>query len=116
MATFDGLSLDLKNYEAVRLINAPDRSRAEGARDHALLVVLARTSLRVSEVRNLRASPSFDISSSRSRRFIPIEEAGKRMGLNREWVNFHVSTGLLKSHVGVSDPQMTLIDAKSTDT
>ncbi len=42
--------------EVVRLINAPDRSRAEGARDHALLLVLARTSLRVSEVRNLRAS------------------------------------------------------------
>jgi integrase/recombinase XerD len=42
--------------EVVRLINAPDRSKAEGARDHALLLVLARTSLRVSEVRNLRAS------------------------------------------------------------
>src|SRR5215475_10357879 len=42
--------------EVVRQINAPDRSRAEGARDHALLLVLARTSLRVSEVRNLRAS------------------------------------------------------------
>ena len=42
--------------EVVRLINAPDRSKPEGARDHALLLVLARTSLRVSEVRNLRAS------------------------------------------------------------
>jgi integrase len=42
--------------EVVRLINAPDRSKAEGARDHALLLVLARTSLRVSEVRNLRVS------------------------------------------------------------
>jgi integrase/recombinase XerD len=42
--------------EVVRLINAPDRSKAEGARDHALLLVLARTSLRVSEVRNLRIS------------------------------------------------------------
>src|SRR5262245_35277132 len=42
--------------EVVRLINAPDRSKAEGARDHALLLTLARTSLRVSEVRNLRAS------------------------------------------------------------
>src|SRR5262245_14803231 len=62
-----------------------------------------------------RSFPSFDILSSRLRRFIPIEEAGKRMGLSREWVNFHVSTGLLKSHVGVSDPQMTLIDAKSVD-
>src|SRR6266511_787448 len=42
--------------EVGRLINTPDRSRVEGARDHALLLVLARTSLRVSEVRNLRAS------------------------------------------------------------
>src|SRR5262245_22473801 len=42
--------------EVVRLINAPDRSKAEGARDHALLLTLARTSLRVSEVRNLRVS------------------------------------------------------------
>src|SRR5262245_52343564 len=42
--------------EVVRLINAPDRSKPEGARDHALLLVLARTSLRVSEVRNLRIS------------------------------------------------------------
>src|SRR5215510_15924646 len=42
--------------EVVRLINAPDRTKAEGARDHALLLTLARTSLRVSEVRNLRVS------------------------------------------------------------
>jgi integrase len=42
--------------EVVRLINAPDRSQTEGAQDHALLLVLARTSLRVSEVRNLRVS------------------------------------------------------------
>jgi integrase/recombinase XerD len=42
--------------EVIRLINAPDRSKPEGARDHALLLVLARTSLRVSEVRNLRVS------------------------------------------------------------
>jgi integrase/recombinase XerD len=42
--------------EVVRLINAPDQSKASGARDHALLLTLARTSLRVSEVRNLRSS------------------------------------------------------------
>lgn len=42
--------------EVLRLIDAPDRSKAEGARDHALLLTLARTSLRVSEVRNLRVS------------------------------------------------------------
>src|SRR5215510_8093820 len=46
----------LTHEEVTRLINAPDRSKAEGARDHALLLTLARTSLRVSEVRNLRAS------------------------------------------------------------
>jgi integrase/recombinase XerD len=46
----------LTSEEVVRLINAPDRSKAEGARDHALLLTLARTSLRVSEVRNLRVS------------------------------------------------------------
>lgn len=42
--------------EVVRLLNAPDQSKAEGARDHALLLTLVRTSLRVSEVRNLRVS------------------------------------------------------------
>jgi integrase len=42
--------------EVIRLLNAPDCSKAEGARDHALLLTLARTSLRVSEVRNLRVS------------------------------------------------------------
>src|SRR6266508_740310 len=46
----------LTSEEVVRLINAPDRSKPEGARDHALLLVLARTSLRVSEARNLRVS------------------------------------------------------------
>jgi hypothetical protein len=53
--------------------------------------------------------------ASYSRRFIPIEEAGKRMGLSREWVKFHVSTGFLRASGGVSDPQTTLIDAKSVD-
>jgi site-specific recombinase XerD len=56
--------------EVVRLLNAPIKARpavnnrpilgrsvtASGARDHALLLTLARTSLRVSEVRNLRTS------------------------------------------------------------
>jgi integrase/recombinase XerD len=42
--------------EVVRLLNAPDRSKTEGARDHSLLLTLVRTSLRVSEVRNLRVS------------------------------------------------------------
>src|SRR6266508_3149351 len=60
-----------------------------------------------------RSFLSYDLSSSR--RFIPIEEAGKRMGLSREWVKFHVSTGFLRASAGVSDPQTTLIDAKSVD-
>jgi integrase/recombinase XerD len=46
----------LTSGEVVRPINAPDRSKAEGARDHAPLLTLARTSLPVSEVRNLRVS------------------------------------------------------------
>jgi hypothetical protein len=37
------------------------------------------------------------------------------MGLSREWVKFHVSTGFLRASAGVSDPQTTLIDAKSVD-
>jgi hypothetical protein len=37
------------------------------------------------------------------------------MGLTREWVKFHVSTGFLRASAGVSDPQTTLIDAKSVD-
>ena len=47
--------------------------------------------------------------------FIPMEEAGERMGLSREWVNFLVSTGRLRSAASVSDPQTTLIDVKSID-
>lgn len=42
--------------EVLRLLTAPDRNKPDGARDHALLLTLVRTSLRVSEVRNLRAS------------------------------------------------------------
>jgi integrase/recombinase XerD len=42
--------------EVIRLINAPDRSMAEGARDQALLSTMARTSLRMNEARNLRVS------------------------------------------------------------
>ena len=40
----------------MRLLNAQDRTEAEGARDHALLLTMLLTSLRVSEVRNLRVS------------------------------------------------------------
>src|SRR6266542_1593281 len=60
-----------------------------------------------------RSFPSYDLSPSL--RFIPVQESGKRMGLSREWVNFLVSTGRLRSAASVSDPQTTLIDAKSID-
>lgn len=42
--------------EVMRLLSAPDCTKVAGARDHALLLTLVRTSLRVSEVRNLRVS------------------------------------------------------------
>jgi integrase/recombinase XerD len=38
------------------LLSGPDREKAEGARDHALLLLILRTSLRVSEACTLRAS------------------------------------------------------------
>jgi hypothetical protein len=50
-----------------------------------------------------------------SRRFIPVEEAGRRMGMSREWVNFFVSTGRLRSAASASNPQTTLIDVKSME-
>jgi site-specific recombinase XerD len=42
--------------EVVRLINAPDQSKVDGVQNHTLLLTLARTSLRVSKVGNLRVS------------------------------------------------------------
>jgi integrase/recombinase XerD len=46
----------LTSEEVLRLLSAPDRTKVAGARDHALLLTMVRTSLRVSEVRNLRVS------------------------------------------------------------
>lgn len=46
----------LSPREARILLAAPDRSKPEGARDYALMVVMLRLSLRVSEVVSLRAS------------------------------------------------------------
>ena len=37
------------------LLSGPDRGKAEGARDYALMPVMLRLSLRVSEVCSLRA-------------------------------------------------------------
>jgi DNA-3-methyladenine glycosylase II len=48
-----------------------------------------------------RSSSVYDLSLSG--RFIPMEEAGERMGLSREWVNFLVSTGRLRSAASVSE-------------
>jgi len=88
-------------------------SRLDRLADRPALMFL-RIAMEEQWVKAVRRSfPSYDLSPLR--RFIPIEEAGKRMGLSREWVDFHVSTGLLRSSVGVSDPQTTLIDAKSID-
>lgn len=42
--------------EVMRLLSAPDRAKVGGARDHALMLTMVRTSLRVSEVRSLRRS------------------------------------------------------------
>jgi integrase len=46
----------LSAKEVRYLLSAPDRERAEGARDYALMLVMLRLSLRVSEVCSLRAS------------------------------------------------------------
>jgi len=60
-----------------------------------------------------RSSSLYDLFPSR--RFIPMEKVGERMGLSKEWVNLLVSTGRLRSAASVSDPQTTLIDIKSID-
>jgi hypothetical protein len=59
--------------------------------------------------------PSSVYNLSPLRRFISMEEAGERMGLSREWVDFLISTGRLRSAASVSDPRTTLIDVKSID-
>src|SRR5215217_1331301 len=46
----------LSAKEVRYLLSGPDRAKAEGARDYALLLVMLRLSLRVSEVCSLRAS------------------------------------------------------------
>lgn len=46
----------LKSFEVRALLAGPDRSKPEGARDYAMMLVMARMSLRASEVCSLRAS------------------------------------------------------------
>jgi site-specific recombinase XerD len=53
----EGLSGRALTPQEVRyLLTAPDRSSAKGARDYALMLLMARTFLRVSEAANLRVS------------------------------------------------------------
>ncbi|HKX29297.1 MAG TPA: tyrosine-type recombinase/integrase [Blastocatellia bacterium] len=61
--------------EARRLLAGPDRSRTDGARDYALLLVCLRLSLRVSEVCSLRAS---QLKWSHGRWIIKVKVKGGR--------------------------------------
>jgi integrase/recombinase XerD len=46
----------LSTEDVRRLLGGPDRSRVEGARDHALILLMVRTSLRVTEACGIRQS------------------------------------------------------------
>src|SRR6266540_1140323 len=85
--------------EVGRLINTPDRSRVEGARDHALLLVLARTSLRVSEVRNLRAS-SIVWSHGRWTARVKVKGGRERTIPAPDDVSAHNNKGLVLTSLG----------------
>jgi integrase len=61
--------------EVNRLPAGPDKWKAEGARDHALILTMLRLSLRVSEVASLRAS---DIRWSHGRWIIKFKVKGRR--------------------------------------
>jgi site-specific recombinase XerD len=61
--------------EVRHLLAAPDRSKPEGARDYALLLVMLRLSLRLSEVCSLRRS---SISRSQSRWIVKCKVKGGR--------------------------------------
>jgi integrase/recombinase XerD len=58
-----------------RLLAGPDRSRPEGARDYALMLLMLQTSLRVSEACNLRVSA---ISRSHGRWLLKFKVKGGR--------------------------------------
>src|SRR5262245_13966491 len=77
-------------------------------------LMFLRTAMEEQWIKTSRRSfPTYNFSLEH--RFIPIEEAGKIMGLSREHVNILVSAGRLRSATGVSDPQMTSIDVRSID-
>lgn len=52
----DGAGRALTTREVSHLLAGPDRSKPEGARDYAIMLVMLRTSLRVSEVCSLKVS------------------------------------------------------------
>ena len=61
------------------LLSGPGREKAEGARDYALMLVMLRLSLRVSEVCSLRAS-SVKWSHGRWTLRCKVKGAGRRSG------------------------------------
>jgi site-specific recombinase XerD len=61
------------------LLSGPDREKPEGARDYALMLVMLRLSLRVSEVCSLRAS-SVKWSHGRWTLRCKVKGAGRRSG------------------------------------
>lgn len=61
--------------EVRNLLASPDRTKAEGARDYALLLVMLRLSLRLSEVCNLRRS---SITASQGRWILKCKVKGGR--------------------------------------
>jgi site-specific recombinase XerD len=65
----------LTSEEARRLLAGPDRSRPEGARDYALLLIMLRLSLRVSEACSLKSS---QIKWSHGRWILKVKVKGGR--------------------------------------
>ena len=61
--------------EVRRLLTGPDRSRVEGARDYALLLLLVRTGMRVSEACSLKSS---SLSWSHGRWLLKVKVKGGR--------------------------------------
>jgi integrase/recombinase XerD len=69
----------LSAREVRHLLSGPDRERPEGARDYALMLIMLRLSLRVSEVCSLRAS-SVKWTHGRWTLRCKVKGAGRRSG------------------------------------
>jgi integrase/recombinase XerD len=67
-----GRALDLD--EVQRLLFAPNREKSEGARDHALMLLMLRTSIRVAEACSLKVS---DIKWSHGRWIVHVKVKGR---------------------------------------